>query len=593
MHNARRTADLNRDIARYLSPLVWSFGRWSVLLCMVLFTGMSGAWAADVQLQNIQVTGNTVPASSSYVVTGLKVTATVVTIPGTEDVRSPSMDAAYTTNNALTLEADTVSYLETNKFVEATGNVVVVYRAYRVSADQTEVDIASNQLKVRQGFVMQRNEQRFEGKYLDYDLAQDRGEARDISMSFGGAYVKGKKIEIGKEKILIDDAGFTRCELEDPCYHFQARKLTIYPEWNQMVARDAWFYAGRVPVMYVPIYIIDRNSRQYSDVIPEFGENRTEGRYVKAKIGYFENEKIQGTYDIQYLEKLWYRVGITNRYVWDDVSVGNIRLHYIGEKDWFTGGLTHRTLLGVASKRSEQRIEDFFSGIMPPSNDEYPEMVFDLSRREILGDQFVSYLPMLSLNSPQYPLLQTSWGWDTSLSVADILEELAREESIDDEDYPAGYEQRFRRQRWLIRTMSTYDVMPLGALSGEFAYDKSGYYDGAYLNGFWYRLYTTWNVGRRISFWDYSLGYSHIFDEGGFSPFVFDKFNLSTKDEVSVGLGLWFNDMHRLGYRMDYAVNEQEVRNEDISLDMRLHHWQVSLIFRTKLLQTYFSVSLL
>jgi hypothetical protein len=135
--------------------------------------------------------------------------------------------------------------------------------------------------------------------------------------------------------------------------------------------------------------------------------------------------------------------------------------------------------------------------------------------------------------------------------------------------------------------------MPVGMLNGELGYDKSGYYEGADLRGYWYRFYTGWNIGRRISFWDYTLGYSHIFDEKGFSPFFFDRFNLSTKDEISAGLGIWINDIHRLGYRMDYAVNEGEVRNEDITLDLRLHHWQVSLVFRNKLQQAFFSVTLL
>jgi hypothetical protein len=555
-------------------------------------------FAEEVQIRNIEVTGNTVATSPVYIVRDLRVSAEIVPLPpepgtGNEN-ENVSYDISYATANAFTLEADNVAYLEANRYVEATGNVVVVYKAYRVTANQTEVDMAQNQLRIKQGFVMQRYEQRFEGRILDYNLARDEGVAQDVSLVFGGAYVKGSRVEIKKEKIVVEDAVFTRCELSVPCYSFRARRLTIYPEWNIMVARDVLFYAGTVPIFYLPIYSVDRNTAGYANVLPETGENRTEGRYIKGKFGYYQNEKLMGTWDVDYLEKLWYRFGVTNKYVWDDASAGNIRLHYLGAKGWFTGGLTHHMLIGVENNKPEQRIANFFLGILPPAKEQFPELVLDVSSKEILGDEFVSFLPMLTVNSPKYNLpFIYPWKWDTSLSYADIQEELARKEERDDEDYDEGFMQRFRRQRWLIKTFSEYDLSPVGDLTGEFGYDKSGYYEGATLMGYWYRLYTGWTIGRRIDFWDYTLGYRHIFSEAGFSPFFFDRFNLSTKDEIGAGLGFWINDIHRLGYHVDYAVNEQEIRNEDITLDLRLHHWQVSLIFRNKLQQTFFSVTLL
>jgi hypothetical protein len=106
----------------------------------------------------------------------------------------------------------------------------------------------------------------------------------------------------------------------------------------------------------------------------------------------------------------------------------------------------------VENKKPEQRIANFFLGIIPTSREEFPELVIDVSCREILGDEFVSFLPMLTVNSPEYTLPFYPWKWQTSLSGADILEELAREEELDDEKFPAGHLQRFRRQRWLVRT---------------------------------------------------------------------------------------------------------------------------------------------
>ncbi|MFC1517957.1 hypothetical protein ACFL5G_05340 [Candidatus Margulisiibacteriota bacterium] len=571
--------------------------RRSVYFCVFLFLlCATSAFPEEVELKSIEVTGAVVATSPIYTINELKITANLaptsdpVTFTDMDFELNPAHDEHYSSENALTLEADNVSYLEENRFVEATGNVLVIYKTYHVSANQTELDVAKDQLKIKEGFIMKRSEQRFEGRFLDYNLAKDEGIAREVSLDFGGAYVKGRKVEILKDRLIVHDAEFTRCNGVPPCYKFKAKVLTIYPEWNMMVATDAVFHVNIYPVMYVPTYVVEKGSSEYSDVIPEFGRNRTEGNFVKAKLGYHENEKIQGNWDVQYLEKLWYRVGFTNRYIWDDISAGNIRLHYVGAKG-FTGGFTHRTLLGVESRKKEQRIENFFLGILPPSAGEYPELVWDASSREILGDQFVSFLPMLTFNSARYELGIKPWYWKFSLSAADILEELARDE--DDYGFKKGDTHRFRRQRWTTSFLSQYDWMPLGMLHGGITYDKSGYYSGAGNRGYWYRLSSNWGFGRRIDWWDYSLGYSHLFDEGGFSPFVFDQFNLSTWDEWSIGTGFWFNDIHRLGYHIDYAVREDELRNEDISLDMRLHHWQLSLIFRLKLQQTLLSVTLL
>lgn len=500
----------------------------------------------------------------------------------------PSVDIEYSPQNVLTLEADYVSYVDENRFVEATGNVLIIYKSYYVTANQTELDLAKDQLKIKHGFVMKRSEQYFEGRFLDYNLATDEGIAREVSLDFGGAFVRGRKVEIRKERIIVYDAEFTRCDGSPPCYKFKSRILTIYPEWNMMVASDAIFYVNRYPVMYLPTYIVERATQIYSDVIPSFGRNRTEGNYVKGKWGYYKNEKVQGHWDLHHLEKLWYRVGFTNRYILDEITAGNVRLHYVGSRG-FTGGLNYRRLLGVDSKTSEQRIEDFFLGILPPSAAEYPEVVVDVSSGEILGDQFVSFLPMLTFNSAHYDLGIRPWFWSFSLSAADIHEEVAH----DDEDYVLGNINRFRRQRWTTRFFSTYDWMPLGMLRGNVSYDKSGYYYGANFEDFWYRLSSNWNFGRRINWWDYNVGYTHVFDEGGHSPFLFDQFNLSTWDEWGLGTGFWLWDKHRLGYHVDYAIRENRIRNENITFDFRIHHWQVSLVFQTKLRRTYFSVSLL
>jgi lipopolysaccharide assembly outer membrane protein LptD (OstA) len=325
---------------------------------------------------------------------------------------NPTANVTANISRAMTIEADVVNYIEDNQFVDATGNVIFVFKNYTGTANHSTLDTLQDQLTMDHGFVLQRYSRTFKGESLDYNLRTETGLGQNVEFNLSGNNIHGKEVFIGRDKILVNDATMTICSDVPPHYFISASKITIYPKWNMTVADNAVLHVLGVPVAYIPSYVANNQARDVSQLlIPEFGENRVEGKFVKLKLGYHASEKVQGTIDMDYLEKLEYRLGFTNTSLLDTKSSVQTRVHQVG-RHGMELGFRYQTLLGVPSEKNDLSVTDFFAGIVPPTREEYPELLVDLTYQEIVSYEFVSYLPQITLISPKYML----WNSDFYLN---------------------------------------------------------------------------------------------------------------------------------------------------------------------------------
>lgn len=469
----------------------------------------------------------------------------------------------------LTIEADKITYLENNEFVSASGNVLVVYQNYNITASVSVVDTKRDQLHLNHGFVMKRDQRIFKGYELDYNLQTETGRATQVQFNFSGNYIKGKEVIIGKDKIIIYNGVQTACNLEPPHYRVEASKFTIYTRWNLMVADGAVVYLFGVPMMYIPNYVVDnQNQSSAQTIIPEFGSNPIEGDYIKAKLGYHINEKVQGTFDLDYLSNLEYRAGFTNTSLLNNHSSIQTRVHQVGRKGMELG-LTYRTLLGVSKEREQTgSVADFFAGILPPSRTEYPELIVDMTHREFINLQTISLAPEVTLQAPAYYLWDSQWYLSGKTSLGNITEE------------NTGTFQKFR----IFPTFGTsWTLEPIGTFHENINYDTSTYYSNFNEVQGWFRFYNNFGLSRVFfGFFHSFTNYRHTFDEGGSSPFLYDQFNQAERYEITQEG--WFKiDRHRLGFILAYGLESQQYRRVDYFVDIALHEWIVQFKWQTKL----------
>lgn len=486
--------------------------------------------------------------------------------------KAASKDDKY---NELSIEADFVHYLEENDYVEATGNVILLYRDYLVSANKTLVDTEDENITISDGFVFNRDLSHMTGDDLFYDFKKEEGYATAVSLNIHNVFIRGSNVSIYRDKIVIDDPYQSSCPYAisngHPCNHVTAKKITIYPQWWDIVADHALIYTFGVPVMYVPNYVYS-SAGDISDVIPQFGSNRVEGNFAKVGIGYYKNEKLTGTYDLAYLSKLGMRSGFRNNYKLYQSQRGQFSAHYLtGLGGRMSYSWRHRVLLGVPYKTKIEMIDEFFKGILPPSNQQHPEFVLDLSDRELVNYQWLSYKPKLTLISPYYSIFNTGAGFKSLFFTAFIKEE--------GEKYGI---KEFNKNYWDVVLDRPLDFGNYGRVVPSTTYMKTGYMKGSYQAGAWQRFYYNVDYLKSWQAFNLRMGYKNTFDENGTSPFEFDTFNLSTKEEVNYTLFFNLKDKINLSYHEDYSLTDDELRNRDYGINFELCCWTVGLTWYEK-----------
>ncbi|MDR1997613.1 MAG: hypothetical protein LBQ83_04760 [Candidatus Margulisbacteria bacterium] len=508
----------------------------------------------------------------------------------------PTLTAKDISGNTFSVEADYINYLGENHYVKTSGNVVVINGDVRLRANSATVNFHSQQLLITDGFVFNRSQQQIYGTELDYDYSRREAQGSNVGLTLMGNRIKGRTMLVREDVIVIEDASQTTCPDEhNPCNHITSRRMTIYPEWGNVVNDHAVIYFFFLPVMYVPNSVSDLNGgreEMYSS-IPRLGYNPVEGNYIKAGWSFYQNEKLNGTLDLHYLSNLGLRYGFTDNYKLDQSNRGQLRLHYLTGLGGRTSyGWQHRLLLGVPRRDRGQIIDDFFRGILPPSKDHYPEIVLDLVNREMVGYQWLSYRPKITLALPRYELLDTGLLYTLSGYAANILEEDVEVVSrIGDVQFEGG-NRAYLQRNFEGNVYRDFGLGSWGSLTPGALYSSSTYFDGTYLSGLWTRLIYYADYTKNWSRLNFTAGYKYTPSERGFSPFNAETFYAGTSEENNFSVGVRVLDNLKLKYTQYYSITNHKVRDRVYGGEFKLHCWNASVNWSEYYSQFTFGISM-
>ncbi|MFO7891915.1 MAG: putative LPS assembly protein LptD [bacterium] len=143
------------------------------------------------------------------------------------------------------------------------------------------------------------------GEIMDFNFKTKKGRVIKGRTEFESGFYHGNTLKMAKPKLLyISDAKFTTCDLDDPHFHFWAKKMRIDVN-KKVIAKPLVMYIGNIPVAGLPfLYFPIRKGRKSGFIIPRYGESSLQGRYLSG-FGYYwaasEYWDIKSTVD--YFEK--------------------------------------------------------------------------------------------------------------------------------------------------------------------------------------------------------------------------------------------------------------------------------------------------
>ncbi|HOJ77214.1 MAG TPA: hypothetical protein PLZ08_04180 [Bacillota bacterium] len=203
----------------------------------------------------------------------------------------------------VTLKADEVRYNDETRHLEAYGNVVIEYRNTTIEADQAFADRDLNLLLAVGNVKVTKDDKTYEGgeRFL-YDFRSERGWLAPINVEINEedseeiadqAFITAEEAFIVADDLFFNDSNFTGCNLEHPHYHITASEVEYYPG-KRIIFRKAWYWEGKVKLLYIPYLVISLKEDENNFDPPKFGRNDLVGWFLTIGYNYFFDDNNYG-----------------------------------------------------------------------------------------------------------------------------------------------------------------------------------------------------------------------------------------------------------------------------------------------------------
>ena len=180
------------------------------------------------------------------------------------------------------------------------------------------------------------------GQRMGYLFDPQTGAVADAATRFQeGFYTIRHARRIDSNTLLAEDGIYTECELEEPHYHFHAKRMKL-KIGQSVVARQVTFYVSDIPLMTLPFFYKDlKKGRRSGILFPQVnvGVNSRQGRYVRD-FGYYwaTNDYTDFRFEMDFNERREASFTVENRYRQRYGVDGNVRFEYLRRFEQPSGG---------------------------------------------------------------------------------------------------------------------------------------------------------------------------------------------------------------------------------------------------------------
>ncbi|MFW6237953.1 MAG: LptF/LptG family permease [Halanaerobiales bacterium] len=174
-----------------------------------------------------------------------------------------------------------------------------------------------------------------EGEYIHYNRENNMVVMnKNVNGRFKQFYFQAQEIEIkleeegeglgSSEEIKMAPGNFTGCDLDEPHYVFNSRKVVIYPG-DHLEAHHVFLmeFDGQVPVFYWPYLYLSLDDEE-DDFTFEFGYDNQRGFFVKSMYNYRFAEEYPGELYLDYYTRTGWGGGFQQHFAHSEKEEGYV-----------------------------------------------------------------------------------------------------------------------------------------------------------------------------------------------------------------------------------------------------------------------------
>lgn len=160
---------------------------------------------------------------------------------------------------AVFMKADRIEYDESQEIIVATGNIVVEFDNYRLSADYIYYDIKYDQLFAEGGIRAEDAEGNLIiGEKAVFKDKLKKGIIDEFILRFDDSYLIARLAErIDENRSYLYKATFTPCDIHcgrEPIWKISAQDTLVDFEQSKITYSNVFFQVYGVPVVYLPYF---------------------------------------------------------------------------------------------------------------------------------------------------------------------------------------------------------------------------------------------------------------------------------------------------------------------------------------------------
>ncbi len=239
---------------------------------------------------------------STYIILSVVLFIIIFTTPllAQEDVLIEEMG-----ENVINIKADNIFINNKKEEINAVGNVNFSNQELNIKANRLVFDY-SNKLITAYGnpinLIYKGRE--LQGNRLKLDYDKETVYLYEANVEIDKFSFKGSKINYLQREdpnLIVEDAYYTTCEVEEPHYHYTAKSIEYYPD-DKIVGRKIGLWWGQNKLINLPKYVVNIETNENGEPeisnsfpVPSIGYNGEQGFFIEFLYPYELSEEHYGT----------------------------------------------------------------------------------------------------------------------------------------------------------------------------------------------------------------------------------------------------------------------------------------------------------
>lgn len=251
----------------------------------------------------------------------------------TVDSLRTSMTDFASAANSVAYDGASTTFQVQDGMIHIDGQARIRYDTLTLSSETVHYDTTRQEMLAEGAPLLVDGDSELVGDRMGYLFDAKTGAVGEGATRFDDGFYYGKHIRRpDKETLLVTGGTYTTCDLADPHYHFEARKMKL-KLGERVVARQVVFKVSNIPLMVFPFYFKSLDSGRHSGILfpnVNLGVSSREGRYIRD-IGYYwaTNDYTDFQFELDYNERQDATFTIENRYNVRYGMSGNARFDYL------------------------------------------------------------------------------------------------------------------------------------------------------------------------------------------------------------------------------------------------------------------------